>query len=287
MSELIEEYVARMKYAGCSENTIDFRCRILRRADRELPGGLEKATTEQLRGHMAPLQKRWTRWTYDATFRAFYRAMVEDGHLPRDPAARLPKTRAGDIMPHPISDDDLDTALRLAPAGPYRSALVLAAYAGLRIAECCEVEREDVTQAAVHVQNGKGGKDRWIPTHPLVWDLVRDLPPGRIVRSRMGEPIKAASMASNQRVFWRSLGISDHVSWHDLRAWFASTMVNLGHGIEVVSQLLGHATVATTQIYLRVAISRHMAAVASLPTRGLQPVSTRLEPPRTAGAVAA
>lgn len=284
MSDLITKYVEHMEYVGCTQATVDFRCRILRKADRELPDGLAKATTDQLMAWMAPQQKRWTKWTYDATFRSFYKALVEDGHLPKDPTKGLPRTKAGDIMPHPISDDDLDTALRLAPDGPYRSGVVLAAYAGLRVMEFCDLEREDVTKEALHVRNGKGGKGRWVPTHPMIWDLVRRMPDGKIVRSRVGEDIKPASIASNQRVFWRSMGIGDHVSFHDLRAWFATTMVNLGHGIEVVSQLLGHATVATTQIYLKVAIARHMAAVASLPTRGLQPVSTRLEPLRAVAA---
>lgn len=274
MTDLLDAYTERLRAAGRSTETIGARCRALRRIDRDLPEGLNGACGDEIAAILAACRKPWTRSTYFSHLNNYYTTMLDVGKIDFNPMTTVARPKPGDSTPHPVTDGELTAALDNSPDDPWRAAILLCAYEGLRCGEAARLLRSDVTEDSVHVRNGKGGKSRFIPTHPVVWSYVQTLPQGPIVRDKSGAHVTAGWLTRAQGRHWRSIGLPD-IHWHKFRHWFATTLCDQGVGLEVVSQLMGHASVATTMGYLKVAQRRHAAAIRFLPVMGSEPGSAR------------
>jgi len=267
MTDLIAIYAERMRAAGRSPYTISTRCRVLRHADRTMPHGLDEACGDDIVPYLAAQKAAWSQATCYGHLAGYYRTMVAAGHLTINPTEHVDRPAPGDRLPNPVSDEELTAAITQSPDQPWRAAVILAAYAGLRCCELVALDRVDVTEQHVHIRRGKGGKGRYVPTHPAVWDLVKDRPAGPIVVSTRGGGILAQSLTSTQSKHWRALGMPT-VHMHRFRHWFGTTLCDQGVGIDVVSILMGHASIATTQGYVRVSVVRQKAAMNALPVMG-------------------
>ena len=263
MITLIESYAERLEAAGRSRLTITTRCRVLRHAHRVLPRGLEEACGDEITAYLARRRAPWTKATVYSHLHGFYSTAVKLGWLSLDPTANVDRPQAGDRLPNPVSDAEVQAAIeRSDPL--WRLVVLLASYEGLRCAECALIERDDITEQHVHVCCGKGGRGRFVPTHPLVWDAVRDQPPGTLIH-RGGQPLSPARLSSLQRRHWTSIGLDSDVHLHRFRHWFGTTLVDRGVGIEVVKELMGHARLETTLGYVRSSTARRAAAISTLP----------------------
>jgi integrase/recombinase XerD len=275
MTDLIEAYAERLRAAGRSHYTISARSRILRHAARVLPHGLDEASGDEITAFLAARKKNWTKLTYYSALHSYFMSMIASGKLDYDPTTAVPRPQAGDSTPNPVTTEELFTALDRSPDRPWRPAIVLGAYAGLRCGEIVGLHREDVTVERLHVRRGKGGRARFIPTHPEIWRLVRDLPPGAVVRGVWGHAMTPEKLTSAQSAHWQSIGMAG-IHLHRFRHWFGTTLVDQGVGIEVVRELMGHRSIATTQGYVRVSQAKRDAAIVQLPGKTPEPVSTRL-----------
>jgi integrase/recombinase XerC len=264
MDNLIEVYAERLRAATRSPYTISTRTRILRHADRMLPRGLDKANGDDLAAYLARPLKAWSRSTHFSALRGYYSTMVAAGRLSHDPTTTIARPSAGQRTPNPVSDAELTAAIERSP-NPWRAATIIAAYAGLRCIELADLDRSDVTAHYVRVRHGKGDKARYVPTHPVVWDLVGGMPAGPILCRASGRPITPEWLTSTQHAHWSRVGLPD-VHWHRFRHWFGTTLSEQGVPIEVIQALMGHASIETTRGYVRVSVSRHYAAMATLPT---------------------
>jgi integrase/recombinase XerD len=274
MTPLIEDYAQRLRAAGRSRYTINIRCRVLRRIHTLLPHGLDGASGDEITAVLATCQTRATGATYDGHLRGYYSTMVAAGHLAYDPMTAVKRPKPGDRTPNPVTDAELVIALDRSPDQPWRLATMLGAYQGMRCGEITRVDREDFTAERVRV-DGKGGKIRYVPTHPLVWEHVSPLPTGPVIRGVLGGRVTPEHLTASQSCHWRSIGLPN-VHLHRLRHWFGTTLVDQGVGIEVVCELMGHASVATTQGYVRVAQRHRAAAILHLPIMTPEPGSSRL-----------
>lgn len=255
MTDLIERHCRALAFTH-ADSTISDRRALLRRMDAELPLGLEEATVEELADWLGrPGWSRQTRGTYYTHIRSFYDWAETDGHLDWNPAASLARPRVPKGVPKPVTDDELAQALRL--AGRWRTAQLLAAYGGLRCCEIAGVRREDVNVHTITV-TGKGGKTRVIPTHPLIWDAVRDLPPGRLV------PGTPAQVSRGARRHFDRTGMPE-VTLHRHRHWFATTALANGADLLTVSLLMGHSSTRTTVVYCEISDRQRRSAVHALP----------------------
>jgi len=284
MSDLIPRHLRDLKVAGFADTTIGSRGRLLRHADRHLPYGLDEADRDDLAEYLAAYDwSAWTRHTYDSHLRGYYRWAVELDELTLDPMYGMAKPKNGPSVPDPISDDELVIALQRSPAQPWRMAIMLCAYAGLRGSEAARLRREDVTRDHVRVRRGKGGRDALVETAPQLWEHLRDAPPGPLIRTARGRPMTGHYLINYQNRHWRAIGLPD-VHLHRLRHWYGTTLLRNGADLRCVQQLMRHASIVSTQGYTLVVDEQRRRAIATLPTVRLDPGSSRVEPHATEAA---
>ena len=213
--------------------------------------------------------------------RSFYRFLVREGRAELDPTARVGSPRRPRTLPKAISIEQVERLIA-APAGDLLGrrdvAMIEVLYgAGLRISELVDLDVDDVDveQGAVLVRSGKGGKGRVVPLGKAARDAVSEY----LVRTRrelLRRAVKgdAAALFLNARGgrlgrqgSWKVLrkhaetaGLEGLVSPHTLRHSCATHMLDAGADIRVVQELLGHSSIATTQIYTLVS-DRHLHEV--------------------------
>jgi integrase len=256
--EILDAYERHLATLRRSENTIRTYMTLLRAMNRDLPNGLVGACRDELEEYLAGLVSNSAVILNRAVLRGFFgwACDPDDQWLDYDPTGRLARPRTPEPDPKPVSSEQLACILGNA-AEPYRTLFVLAAYAGLRCIEISRVERRDITEQVMLVRRGKGDKLRRIPTHPILWRAVAGLPPGRITELSP----RQVSMNGNRRLHKLAPG----TTMHQLRHWFGTEAYNRSLDLLAVKDLMGHATVATTQVYVKVADAQRRAAVAALP----------------------
>lgn len=153
----------------------------------------------------------------------------------------LPRTRRG--LPRPAADEDIRAALRRCDADTGLM-ILLAAEAGLRRAEIARLEVADLAGGVLRIR-GKGGRERAVPCPTDLAPIIAHRPGRYVFPGRLpGRPITADAVGRRM-----SRSLPDGVTAHTLRHRFATTVYRAGRDILALSQLLGHASVATTQIY--------------------------------------
>ena len=166
-------------------------------------------------------------------------------------------------LPTVLSVEEVSDVLTAAP-GPglkYRAALSLAYGAGLRSAEVCNLKLVDIDsdRMLIHVDQGKGGKDRKVMLSPGLLNLLRDWwsearPEGWLFP---GKPkINPISPRQLSRAFTSAknmAGVNPTATLHTLRHSFATHLLEANTDIRVIQVLLGHAKLSTTAQYTHVA----------------------------------
>lgn len=261
----VELHLTYLRAAGRAARTVQERGRTLRRAGAVLAGGLDAASTDELAGWLAtPSWSRATRYTYWGHLAGYYAWALARGRVAVDPMAGLSAPPHGEHVPDPVTDDELRAALAESPDWPWRAAVMLAAYAGLRAAEACALRRDDVTEHTIRVRAGKGGRDAVLPTHPLLWGWARGRPGGLLVRSVRGLAMTPAHLVSRQAAHWRRLGLPG-VHLHRFRHWYATALLRAGADLRTVQELMRHRCITSTQGYTQVVDARRRAALLALP----------------------
>ena len=199
--------------------------------------------------------------------RGFYRHLLREGAVRRDPTEHLDTPRARRPLPRALSRE---SATRLVeapdtrrPAGVRDRAVLELLYAtGMRASECMGLRLEDLNLAAGYaVCTGKGAKQRLVPVgaEALAWvrRYLRDVRPqatrrrdcGRLFVNPRGGPLSRQSLWLLVRRAARAAGLTRGVSPHVLRHSFASHLLEGGADLRSVQAMLGHADISTTQIY--------------------------------------
>jgi len=166
--------------------------------------------------------------------------------LKDDDSIKVAKT-----LPKPISHKHIMEAFEKADL---KEKLVVAMLytLGLRISELCNVEIKDISDEWIRVM-GKGSKHRDVPfvstTKRLISEYLQKYMPKRYLFEKDGEKLSENSLRYTvTKVFKR---VALRVTPHQLRHSYASSLLNGGAPITDVSELLGHSSIATTQIYTR------------------------------------
>jgi integrase/recombinase XerC len=264
--DLIDMFADHLAELRRAESTIETYIGALRDADATLPEGLICATEDELRTWLRA--RGWSKATAKlrtAILRQFYAFACDPRRIPRldyNPAAYLPATRVPRRYPRPVPTEVLADVLRRANPR-HRLCFTLAAFAGARCCEIAALDREDVTEVTVML-HGKGDKTRLVPCHRRIWEEVRELPPGPLVRGPGGERVtRRQVMLMTSRALDR-LGYPQ-ITCHQFRHWFGTHTHDAVPDLAAVQELLGHSSPATTRIYVQANRQRMAAAVAALP----------------------
>ena len=266
--------------AGAAKNTLSAYRSDLRLASAALDGGLadaDEAAVQRLAGGWAELSRSSVA-RKAAALRRFYAFLADEGHRADDPGAALPRPGAGRALPKTLGHGDMDRLfaalaerLEKAPAAPLDlrlAALVELLYgSGLRASELVGLPRN-----AIHpdqpflILRGKGGRERLVPLSDRARAAVAawraHVPAerawlfpsgpkgngGHLSRVRLHQLIKALAGEA---------GIPpERVSPHVLRHAFATHLLEGGADLRALQSMLGHADIATTEIYTHIDSAR-------------------------------
>ena len=205
-----------------------------------------------------------------AALRSFFRFAEEEGHVTGNPAENLSLPRRGRRVPKALSEPEvrrlLEPPLEATPQALCTHAILETAYAsGLRLAEIRNLRLEQLhLEAGFLMVIGKGNKERVVPVGAAAvralqrylavrHTLVRPKSPGVVFLTQRGSAFAHVTLWKRITHAVHHAGIERHVTPHMLRHSFATHLLAHGADLRVIQELLGHASVATTEIYTHVA----------------------------------
>lgn len=209
-----------------------------------------------------------------AALRAFYRFAEQEKFVPANIAEHLSLPRRWKRLPKSLTNEEIEKLLApVIPETPSslcdQAILELAYASGLRLAELKNIRLEQLHLDAGFINViGKGNKERVVPVgkkavqalqqylnsgRPL---LVNKKSPGNVFLTTRGTPFASVTLwwRIKRRVRWS--GIERNITPHMLRHSFATHLLEHGADLRVIQELLGHATINTTEVYTHVAGSR-------------------------------
>jgi integrase/recombinase XerD len=205
-----------------------------------------------------------------SALRTYFRFLVAEGYLTRNPGERLESPKRWRTLPSVLSVTDVDRLLAAptpdVPLGMRDRALLELAYAtGARVSELVGVGLQDLSfEEGVARLFGKGAKERLVPVGRralgAVALYVREVRPlldhgkgrGRVFLNARGTPLSRVGAWGIIKQAGRRAGIAKRVTPHTLRHSFATHLLEGGADLRAVQEMLGHADLATTQVYTHV-----------------------------------
>ncbi len=241
--------------------------------------GLQQLSTRLLRAFMAWLHEqgyaRTTSARRLAAVRSWCKYLCRQGLLQHNPASGLRGPRQDKNLPHFVSRDDMVRLLTAppddVPLGLRDRALLETVYsAGLRVSELTALNQEDLDlDDGLATVRGKGRKERLALLGPPAVEAIRrwlnarpSLAQGRAINqpavfvNKNGTRLSSRSVGRLLEKYLAQAGMDPRTSPHTLRHSFATHLLDAGADIRSVQELLGHASLATTQIYTHVTTQR-------------------------------
>lgn len=241
--------------------------------------GASRVSTRVVRSYLAWLHEQgYAKSTVArrmASVRSWFRFLCRQGALASNPADGLRGPRQDKKLPHFMSEDDmtrlLETPEGVTPLGLRDRAILETLYsAGLRVSEVVGLELNDIDfDAGIVMVRGKGKKERLAlvggkaQAALKAWLNARDLLlEGRLARAaavflnKNGTRLTTRSVGRMLEKYLAQAGLDPRSSPHTLRHSFATHLLDRGADIRSVQELLGHASLGTTQIYTHVTTHR-------------------------------
>ncbi len=241
-------------------------------------------STRDLRGHLAERRAEGIGNVSAArelsalkSFVTYARDMTgaEPGTAPR---MRGPRIKKG--LPRPITPDEASNMVATVATGASDdwtglrdAAVLLLMYgAGLRIAEALSLKASDLPLGETLVVTGKGNKQRVVPLLPVVRDAVTAYvaqcpfaisSDSAVFRGVKGGPLSQGMVQKAMARARRALGLPDTATPHALRHSFATHLLGSGADLRSLQELLGHASLGSTQIYTQVDAAKMLEAYRS------------------------
>ena len=215
-----------------------------------------------------------------AALRALYRALREHGVVAQNPADLIPAPKRPRNLPRVLRPDEMAAVLDRIPASTPLElrdrALFEVAYAsGLRAEELVTLDAASVDFDGEELRvEGKGSKTRFVPVgEPALRAVARYLERARpalqngddtpaLFLSKSGRRLSTSDVRRRLRAWTRHAEVQGGVSPHTLRHSFATHLLEGGADLRAIQELLGHASISTTQIYTRVESARLKTAYA-------------------------
>jgi integrase/recombinase XerC len=199
-----------------------------------------------------------------SAWRAFYRYLARDHGFAANPFQGVRAPRSAKTLPKALSPDEAGKLLDIAPdddlAVRDRAMFELAYSSGLRLAELIGLRLGDVSFADQTVRvTGKGSKTRVVPVGRHALEALTAWLPVRatlaapeqqaLFLNRLGRPLGARAVQRRLRRHGMTQGLDQPVHPHMLRHSFASHVLQSSGDLRAVQEMLGHASISTTQVY--------------------------------------
>ena len=281
---LAEEFIAFLQFErGLADNTVDSYRRDLRQYFSFLRSNrikLEAAVPADIRRFIESLELASgpladaTVARKISTLKSFYKFLYREGISTGDPVAAIAATRKGRRLPTVLNHGEIRSLLRQADGtNPVklrdRAMLELLYGAGLRVSELTGLLMGDIDVEGGYVRcTGKGSKERMLPIgEPAVGAVCAYLSRGRpllgeglksdhLFLNRYGRGLTRQSVHRIIAAYARDAGLKKTVTPHTLRHSYATHLLAGGADLRSVQEMLGHADVATTQLYTHLSRQR-------------------------------
>jgi integrase/recombinase XerC len=243
---------------------------------------LSKVDTLAVRSYMAHLHRdrlaNRSLARHLSTLRSFFRWACREGHLEKNPARGLPSPRIPRTLPRAMTLPDTERLLSVEEDEGFvpereRALFELLYAAGLRVSEAAGLDLDDVDLASRLVRvTGKGSRQRIVPFGESAGEALRAYLPSRDALAHRaaqgagaGEPLfvnvrggrlTPRSMARLLKRRLRAAGLPEEISPHALRHTFATHLLQAGADLRAIQELLGHASLSTTQKYTHLDAAR-------------------------------
>jgi len=204
------------------------------------------------------------------TLRNFYRFLLREGRTTEDASRFLRAPKQWRNLPKYLTREQVSWLLAEPKTDPPnedrdRAMLEVLYASGLRVSELCQLKLSDVNLSLGYLRvSGKGGKTRMIPAGQKAQEALREYlenSRARLLRTRpssyvfvtaRGGPLTRQAFWKRLRVYARRAGIRSPLTPHVLRHCFATHLLEGGADLRSVQAMLGHADIATTEIYTHV-----------------------------------
>ncbi len=211
-----------------------------------------------------------------AAVRSLFSSQREHGLIAGNPADLVATPRQPTRLPRVLKVGEVGALLESIPAGTPlqlrdRAMFELAYACGLRVEEIVTLRRTDVDYDGEQLRvEGKGRKTRYVPVGEVALQALRDYLESErghahanaLFLSRSGRSLSTSDVRRRLRVWTVRAGVEGGASPHALRHSFATHLLDGGADLRSIQELLGHASVSTTQVYTRVESARLKSAYA-------------------------
>ncbi|HLC36676.1 MAG TPA: site-specific tyrosine recombinase/integron integrase [archaeon] len=259
-----ENYLKRLNQeltvSGYSDKTIEAYCELVKHFLQYAKKTPEEVSREDIVSFVAHLKtdKNASNSTMAlnlASLKFFFhnllkRKIIEDIKIPKK-SKKLPTV---------LSVKEVKNLLNAVPAGRNRTMVSFLYSSGLRVSEAVKMKKDDIDlkEGIARVKAGKGNKDRVVVlSGKWVKELKKYLKRRRkeseyLFSKKNGKPLSTDTIQRILRKAREKAGIDKHVTPHSLRHSFATHLLEAGENIRKIQVLLGHESLATTQIYAHV-----------------------------------
>lgn len=256
-ADYLHPYTDHMHLRGLRPATIKRRVGTLALFARHVaPCPLAAVDADMVADFLGGYRMPRTRHAYRADLAAFYRWAHRRRLVAADPLDDVDTVRVPKGLPRPIAPTTIPSIVAACHDADLALMVALAAYAGLRRAEIAALSADDIAAGVIVVRDGKGGKDRAIPAHPVIL---------RLLVGRRGPlfAVCAQTVGRRIRAHLRACGIDG--TCHQLRHSFGTELARVSHGdLLTVGALMGHESPVTTLGYTALSGDRGADAVAHL-----------------------
>jgi len=270
----VERNYSRNTVANYRVDLLDFKKFLIRLNDSQPSIG--EIDHLAIRGYLGDLQERQlsrsTVLRKLSTLRSFFRYLARRGYLDTDPTSALATPKVRRKLPEFLELSEVE-ALLSAPdtktiVGLRDQAILELLYStGMRVGELLALNLPDMDrQSALVKVRGKGKKERILPVGRTAMTALDNYlarryelssrPSQAVFLSQRGNRPDAKSIRRRIEKYARDAGIKKKITPHTLRHTFATHMLNAGADLRSVQELLGHASLSTTQIYTHVTADR-------------------------------